>query len=77
VRNRGRRHWRRDTRKGAGREGYSGIHGRLGSITANAGPRITSPEPLLAKLEISAGQEQLVSRGETVVAAVRGATRAH
>jgi len=70
-------HWRRDTRKGVGREGCSGANGRLGSIAANAGPRITTPEPVLAKMEITSGQEQLDERGETVVAAIGGATHAH
>ena len=54
-----------------------GVFGRLGSITASAGPIITTPEPVLAKLENSAGQEQLNERGGIVVAAIRGATHAH
>ena len=39
------------------------------------GPRITTPEPVLAKLEISACQE-LNEQGETIIAAIGGATHA-
>ena len=54
-----------------------GVFGPLGSITASAGPKSTTPEPFLAILEISAGQEHLIELGETVVAAIGGATHAH
>jgi hypothetical protein len=63
--------------RGRGVKAVLVVFGRLGSITASAGPIITTPEPFFGKIGNLRGQEHVNEQGETVVAAIGGATNAH